>query len=207
MIQHFSISINKFFNSKSINFLDPISAYEFQLLESYYMNQLNSAPFHSHEETVCKSPNLKYVLSYTRHYITFKNGVVTEETITVPVFHCDNCSFYHALLPIHFIVPYSQFSLSFILSVLLDKKFSTLTVEKILSKYDISKTTMYRWIKKFSFYLRYYQHLRNKYRTSIFVSLLYCFEELITDFFVSIGTTLFQTNRTLNKPPSYNKAS
>lgn len=201
MIQHFAISFNRFFNSNSIHFYDPLSADEFQLLELFYINHLETSSFHCHHDGVCKSPNLACKFSYTRNYITFKNNSVIEGSVDVPVFYCESCHHYHALLPLHFIAPYCQYSISFILCVLQDKLYSSLTVKEITEKYTISKSTLYRWMNKYHFILSCYLRLRNKYCTILYLCLLYCFEEVVNDLFDMTSFSLFQCNRKLSKPP------
>lgn len=69
-------------------------------------------------------------------------------------FYCSNDGHYHSLLPLDTIVPYCQYSLSFILCAVFDKLYSLLTVEEIVYKYSISKSTIYRWVEKYSIYMR-----------------------------------------------------
>ncbi len=147
MLQSFSILIKDIFNSNTINFLSPLSHQEFQALETYCLNHYQKASFHSHDGEVCYSPNLKYILSYRRNYITFRNNNVIEGTASIPVLYCENCRHYHAILPCQFVVPYCQYSIPFIFYVIYDKKYSSLTVEKISEKYGIAPATIYRWMK------------------------------------------------------------
>lgn len=205
MIQNFIINIKNIFNKNTINFQNPLSPKELQSLESYCLNNLKTSSFHSHHDTVCKSPNMKYFASYTRNYITFCNNTVVEEKCSIPVVYCSSCKHYHAVLTHFFIVPYCQYSIPFILCVLFDKYCTSLTVEEIVNKYNISTSTLYRWINKFSFYLNYYRQLRNKYCMNIFISLLYCFTEIINDLFDISGHSLFQHDRNLYSSPPINE--
>ena len=60
MLQSFSILIKHIFNSRVINFNNLLSADEFQLIETYYLNHLDKPCLHTHDKDVCDSPNLKY---------------------------------------------------------------------------------------------------------------------------------------------------
>lgn len=197
MLQSFSILIKHIFNSHIINFKNPLSADEFQLLETHLLNHLDKSSFHSHNQSICKSPNLKYIFSYERYYITFQNNTVNESTVHIPVVYCQNCQHYHAILPYLFISPYCQYSIPFILCVLSDKLYSQLTVEEVSEKYSVSISTIYRWISRYSHYLAYYHHIRNKYYMSFFVSLLYLYEDVLVDIFDICSYAFFQYSRKL----------
>lgn len=157
--------------------------------------------FHSHNDTVCKSPNLKYVLSYTRNYVIFKDNQIIDEKLNIPVFYCSSCKHYHAVLPYLFILPYSQYSIPFILCVLFDKKYTDMTVNEIVDKYHIAVSTLYRWIKKYNHYLTYYHSLRNKYKEEMVKSLMNHYSELLDDIFDISAHALFQINRKLFNTP------
>ena len=197
MIQLFPLSIKHFFSLRNISFNNPLSKDEFQLLETYYLNNLNKSCFHSYNNIPCKSPNLKYICSYSRNYIIFKNNTVIENRVDIPVVYCSSCRHCHAILPHHFISPRCQYSIPFILHVIFDKFHSNLTAEKICSKYHIAMSTLYRWLDKYSCYLNYYVQLRNKYIMHFFVSLLYFYEELLNDIFDICASAFFQFNRKL----------
>lgn len=201
MIQNFNETFKSFFKSKSINFYKPINSMEFQCLQMHCMHHLEDVSFHSHNDKICKSPNLDYVSSYHRNYIIFDTNTLIEDVVTIPVFYCHGCQTYHALLPNVCIVPYCQYSLFFILQVLFDKYNTKLTVDNIVNKYHISKSTLYRWIDKYSSILSYYKQLRHKYSCHILIVLFYCHFDLIHDFFDITGYSLFQMKRRLYKPP------
>lgn len=201
MIQKFNIDINTIINNKSISYLNPLTLDEFTKMEKYLSNHLDISGYHYHNAILCKSPNLKNVRIYQRNYITFTNNKVNEGMIDITVVYCSSDGHYHAILPLNIIVPYCQYSLSFILCVIFDKFYSSLTVEEIVDKYHISKSTVYRWMEKYSAYLSYYYRLRNKYRYSIFIPLRYLFGEVLNDIFDMCGKTLFQRDCKLFKPP------
>lgn len=202
MLQSTRKKINTFFNNSHINFLNPITVQELQLFIDYFLSSPDS-PFHSHNNNICKYPNIRYALSYTRSYIIFKDGKIIDDILDIPVFYCDNCKHYHAFLPHHFILPYSQYSIPFILCVLYDKKYTDMTVNQIVDKYQIAVSTLYRWIKRYNHYLTYYQHLRNKYRDELLKSLINHYSEILDDIFDICTHALFQLNRKLFNIPVY----
>lgn len=197
MIQKFNLDINTIFKNKSVNYLNPLSADEFKDFVSYLSVHLETFDRHCHNDELCKSPNLKKVLSYSRNYITFTDHKVNEGTVEVPVFYCSNDGHYHSLLPLDTIVPYCQYSLSFILCAVFDKLYSLLTIEEIVYKYSISKSTIYRWVEKYSIYIRLYYRLKHKYRSGMFISVRYLFGDLLNDIFDICDRTLFQHSRKL----------
>lgn len=192
MLQSFQFLINHIFNSHIINFNNPLSADEFQLLETYCLNHLDQSCFHIHNKDECKSPNLTYILSYERNYIIFQNNAVIESVVSIPVVYCKNCNHYHAILPYLFISPHCQYSIPFILCVIFDKKYSNLTVEEISEKYGVSKSTIYRWAVRYSHYLNYYNQHKDKYHMSFFVTLLYLYEDILNDIFDKCAYAFFQ---------------
>lgn len=200
MLQSTRKKINTFFNNSHINFLNPITIQELQLFINYFLMSPD-APFHSHDNDICKSSNIKYVFSYSRQYTIFKDGKIIYDILNIPVFYCENCNHYHAFLPHHFILPYSQYSISFILCALFDKKYSDMTVNEIVDKYHISVSTLYRWIKRYNHYLTYYHSLRNKYKEELIKSLMNHYSELLDDIFDICAHALFQINRKLFNTP------
>lgn len=196
MIQKFVLFINTFFQNSDINFTNPLSSQELQSFLNFFMST-PSSPFHSHNGIICKSPNMKYILSYTRNYLIFKDDTIVDGTLDIPVYYCENCGHYHACLPYLFILPYSQYSIPFILCVLYDKYYSTLTVNEIIDKYHISVSTLYRWMDRYKRYLTYYRQLRNKYQNEFLKTLINSYKELLDDIFDISAHALFQIDRRL----------
>ena len=122
--------------------------------------------------------------------------------ITIPVLYCKNDKHYHAVLPNSIIVPYSSFSIFFILKVLALKSYSAFTVEEITERFCISTSTLYRWISKYNAYLRIFNTLKNRYHMHFFVHLIYDFSNVIHDIFDFNLHTLFQYDRTLSNHDS-----
>lgn len=195
------LNIKSLFNRNKINFLNPLTLDEFQALESHCLNTLSSSNGHYHKGQLCKSPNMNYILSYQRNYITFYNNSIIEERCIIPVLFCDSCKHYHAILSNFSIVPHCQYSIFFILCVIYDKEVNKLTVENVIEKYQISISTLYRWLKKYAYALSIYHHLRNKFHMHFFVCLLDHYEEVILELFDICTESLFQHNRSLNQHP------
>lgn len=189
--------INTFFKNSSFNFLDPLTAKELQAFIDYFIC-LPLAPFHAHNDQICKSSDIKYIFSYTRNYVTFKGNKIINDFIKIPVYYCSTCNHYHAFLPHHFILPYSQYSIPFILCVLFDKKYSDMTINEIVEKYGISVSTLYRWRDRYMHYLAYYQRLRNKYKCELLKALINHYSELLDDMFDISAHALFQFECKLN---------
>lgn len=199
MIQDFTLNIKSIFNSKDIKFYCEPVFDQIQSLENYCLNHLSSSSLHTHYGDICQSPNLSYYQSYERHYVSF-HGTIDDQMLKVPVLYCQNDKHYHSILPSSFIIPHSSFSLCFVLQTLSLKIFSSLTVEKIVERFQISISTLYRWLDKYSHYLRIFVFLRNKYHMHFFLHLIYDYDEVISDIFDITLHTLFQNDRTLLKP-------
>lgn len=201
MILSYFNKINNFFKNSDINFFNPLSIIELQtFLNSFFLDP--NAPFHSHNDICCKSKNLKYLFSYTRQYTIFKNNEIIDAVLSIPVFYCPDCNHYHAFLPHHFILPYSQYSIPFILCVLYDKKYSGMTVNEIVDKYHIAVSTLYRWNDRYARYLTYYQNLRNKYQCELLKALINHYIELLDDMFDISTHSLFQFEHKLTCMPT-----
>lgn len=149
---------------------------------------------HFHNNIGCKVSNIKY---YLRHYVSFHSSTVDNQLFEVPVIYCYNDKYLHSVLSIAFIIPHSSYSIFFVLHVLSLKMFSSLTIEKIVNIFQISVSTLYRWIKKYSYYLRIFSFLKNKYHMHFFIHLIYDYESLISDIFGMTLHTLFQNSRKL----------
>lgn len=90
-------------------FNQPVSD-QIEKIESYCLNYVNLSSVHTHNDLSCKSSNLVYFKSYSRHYIYFRN-TVHDDMITIPVLYCKNDGHFHAVLPNSVFIPHSSFSL------------------------------------------------------------------------------------------------
>lgn len=161
MIQDFSLNIKSAFNSFDFKFFDEPDFDTVERIETYCLNNINASTQHTHNNSTCKSSQLVYFKNYSRHYVSY-HGSVQDNMITVPVLYCKNDKHYHAVLPNSIIVPYSSFSIFFILKVLALKSYSAFTVEEITERFCISTSTLYRWISKYNAYLRIFNTLKNR---------------------------------------------
>lgn len=99
----------------------------------------------------CSCPPDNYVKngSYTRNFICIVNGKVQDESVEIKVRKCSSCNHSHALL--HFlIVPYSRFSLGFLVTLIylrLTHRFNT--VSELCAHFDISINTYHRIMHRF----------------------------------------------------------
>ena len=85
---------------------------------------------------------------YSRFLISFEGGLVVVREIHPLRFECASCLSTHALLP-DIIVPYSPYSLTFKLAVLLAYFERKTTVESICERFGIAISTLYKWKKNF----------------------------------------------------------
>lgn len=85
--------------------------------------------------------------TYPRNLICFENGKVACHVIEILRIMCSSCKHTHAVLP-DVIVPYTSYSLLFIISVLFDY-YSHMPVHEVCAKYQISASTLYAWKKQF----------------------------------------------------------
>jgi hypothetical protein len=95
-----------------------------------------------------KHPDWSYHDSYGRYLISFEMGAVVTYAIAISRIICSSCGHPHAILP-EIIIPYSSYSLLFVLSVLRDYYLSHLTVQALCDKYQISPSTLYAWKRLF----------------------------------------------------------
>lgn len=199
MIQDFILNIKSAFDSQNIKFYNEPDFQQIQYIETYCLNHLELSSFHTHnnDDVICKSSNVKYYQSYHRHYVSFHNGQIDDQMLEVPVMYCHNDGHFHSILPASFIIPHSSYSIFFVLQVLSLKMFSSLTVEKIVNIFQIAFSTIYRWIKKYSYYLRIFSLLKNRYHMHFFIHLIYDYESVISDIFDMSLHTLFQSDRKL----------
>ena len=107
---------------------------------------------------------------YERDFICYESNTPVYHRITVYCVECSSCNHSHALEP-SVIVPYSSFSLGFLMSVIyakLTKQFPT--VERLCDHFGISVSTYYRIYKRFitdSLLLKQFSELSNIIETWI----------------------------------------
>ena len=94
-----------------------------------------------------KRPKWSYHASYGRYLISYETQGPVAYIIDIKRISCSSCKHTHAILP-EFIIPFSSYSLLFILNVLKDY-FSRMKVTDICEKYEISVSMLYQWKKLF----------------------------------------------------------
>lgn len=90
-----------------------------------------------------KNPNWTYHDTYTRYLVGFENNAPANHIIDITRIICSSCEHPHAILP-EVIIPYSSYSLTFILSVLRDY-YLKMKIKDICEKYQISVSMIYAW--------------------------------------------------------------
>ena len=81
---------------------------------------------------------------YERSTIDYESGQVVYRHIKIRRLRCESCGRTHAVIP-DYIVPYSTYSLLFILRVLGEYFMRIRTVERICSHYNITPSMLYSW--------------------------------------------------------------
>jgi len=102
----------------------------------------------SHTDGICPVCHAEACLSsfasYTRYLVEWENALPSTHEVTVQRYQCSSCGHTHALLS-SALVPYSSYSLRFILLVLRDYFLGRTCVQKICERAGISVSTLYRW--------------------------------------------------------------
>ena len=102
----------------------------------------------NHTDGICPVCHAKACLSpfasYTRYLVERREGAPVTQEVTVHRYQCSSCGHTHALLSSS-LVPYSSYSLRFILLVLQDYFLRRACVQTICEQAGISVSTLYRW--------------------------------------------------------------
>ena len=102
----------------------------------------------SHTDGVCPVCHAKACLSpfasYTRYLVEWAGGGPATHAVTVQRYQCSSCGHTHALLS-SALVPYSSYSLRFILIVLRTYFLHRACVAAVCEQAGISVSTLYRW--------------------------------------------------------------
>jgi len=84
---------------------------------------------------------------YGRGLTSYENGQVVYRRVSVLRYLCASCKATHALLP-DIVIPYSQYSLPFMLAALIAYYERDTTVVKICERFGIAVSTIYKWIER-----------------------------------------------------------
>ena len=102
----------------------------------------------SHTDGICPVCHAKACLSpfasYTRYLVEWENALPSTHEVTVHRYLCSSCGHTHALLS-SALVPYSSYSLRFILIVLRSYFLGRKSVQQICAGAGIAVSTLYRW--------------------------------------------------------------
>ena len=102
----------------------------------------------NHTDGICPVCRAKSCLSpfasYTRYLVEWEDGGPVTHEVAVRRYQCSSCGHTHALLS-SALVPYSSYSLRFILLVLRDYFLRTACVQELCGRAGISVSTLYRW--------------------------------------------------------------
>ena len=104
------------------------------------------AKFQPHLETcpLCGSSGNCHIHDYyDRSLVDFRSGIRTRYSLCVMRVFCDSCEHAHAILP-DVMIPYSSFSLLFILRLLGQYFADRFTVEQLCERYGISQNRFYQ---------------------------------------------------------------
>ena len=106
------------------------------------------AKFQSGQETcpICGSSGNCHIHDYYgRSVIDFRNGHPEKDELCVMRVFCDSCNHAHAILP-DCIIPYSSYSLFFILWLLGEYFAGLCSVERLCEKFGITLNQLYKWL-------------------------------------------------------------
>jgi len=81
---------------------------------------------------------------YGRGLTSYEGGQIVDASLRVSRLYCSSCESTHALLP-DIVVPYSTYSLLFMLAALIAYFERAMTVEKICAHFGIAVSTIYDW--------------------------------------------------------------
>ena len=85
---------------------------------------------------------------YGRSIIDFKAGKQEKSDLCVLRVFCDSCSHAHAILP-DVIIPYSSYSLFFVLRILGEYFAGLYTIEQLCERYRVSQNQLFKWVALF----------------------------------------------------------
>lgn len=95
----------------------------------------------------CKG-QFRKIMPYHRSMISVRDGQRDESSVSVPRAICKACGHTHAILP-DILIPFSSYSIRFVLTVLTEYCHKSCTVAELCSKWQISVSTLYTWIHLF----------------------------------------------------------
>jgi len=88
---------------------------------------------------------------YGRGLLSYEEGQIADASLRASRLYCSSCESTHALLP-DIVVPYSPYSLLFMLAALIAYYERAMTVEKICAHFGIAVSTIYDWKDRMAFH-------------------------------------------------------
>jgi hypothetical protein len=111
----------------------------FQSCMATFQPELETCP-------ACRSTGNCHVHDYyDRSIIDLKNGQQKRSSLCILRLLCSSCRKTHAVLP-DILIPYSGYSLLFILRLLGEYFSGSASIERLCEKYKISKKQLYKWL-------------------------------------------------------------
>lgn len=128
---------------------------------SLYLALFRHLPSLAHSCPSCHAPARQLSLngSYSRHFVSYKDGKVLDHQITVRCLFCSSCGSSHALLP-SLLIPSSSYSPGFLISLLyarITRAFPT--VEALCRHFELSVSTYHRLVLRLAQDSQEMQHL------------------------------------------------
>ncbi|MCL2112307.1 MAG: DUF6431 domain-containing protein [Clostridiales bacterium] len=109
----------------------------------------------NHLDGACPKCGAKGKLSeygdYGRGLTSYEGCQIVDSDIRASRLYCSSCESTHALLP-DIVVPYSPYSLPFMLAALIAYYERAMTVEKICAHFGIAVSTIYDWKARMTFH-------------------------------------------------------
>lgn len=196
-------NLHKIYPKNNVSIKSGMPLDDFVQIETLCLNSISSYSSHSYKgkdglNHFCHGTDIRLYSHYSRNLITASNYTSSNTLVEIPVFKCAVCGHFHAVLPCFIFVPYCQYSLFFILSVLYELHYSSCTIEQLSNKYQISIASIYRWNHRFKSVLTMYTRLRGSSMQSFFSECFNDFISLCFDYFNLCFQAMFQVNRRLS---------
>ncbi len=142
--------------------------------------------------------------SYDRYIIDYVCGSTVSSTFTITRIKC-SCGHTHAILPDP-LIPYDQYSLFFILHVLMEYYLRLHTISALCDRFGISVSTLYRWKALFDEYCREWLGLlmfMEKSSFSLLKKLIYTdpYSDFAALFFRKTGLSFMQSHKNPSHSP------
>jgi transposase-like protein len=145
---------------------------------------------------------------YSRYVVSVEDNMAKACSVNIKRFKCKSCRRTHALLPGN-LVPYSQYSLHFMLAVLAAYYRRKTNVATICAQFNIAVSTLYSWKKRLADYRELILGMLKSLSESncMFVAKLLsgdCLYNLLHDCFRNHGFSFMQAQAsppTLSRPP------